>query len=209
MKRLRFPQRQQRIAEDYEESWINSRRTAPDPGLRDSYEKLPKSKVRLLACRLEKAVNHGGLVRLAECFRLEHVFFEKELDEAVDLSGMKGAHEWQPHEFGDLIDELGRLRAEGWTIYGLTLGQNSIGIQACDWKFPCAIVVGEERLGVRDDILALCHHTVAIPLWGITTSLNVGQAAAIAVHSAVQQYARETFFEPARETSRGLLRKLR
>lgn len=42
-----------------------------DPGIREAIATLPRASIRLLVGHLNKEVNQGGLLRLAEAFRLE------------------------------------------------------------------------------------------------------------------------------------------
>jgi tRNA C32,U32 (ribose-2'-O)-methylase TrmJ len=67
-------------------------------------------------------------------------------------------------------------------------------------------VVGAERDGIPPEIEAQCDASVAIPLYGLVTSLNVATATAIVLHSAVEAYAAtHPEFEPVRWSSRRLM----
>ena len=52
------------------------------------------------------------------------------------------------------------------------------------------LVVGNERLGVEDDVLRLLNHTVEIPVYGLPYSHNVATAAAMALYEYCRQYPR-------------------
>ncbi|HOS96571.1 MAG TPA: RNA methyltransferase [Deltaproteobacteria bacterium] len=47
-----------------------------------------------------------------------------------------------------------------------------------------AVCLGQEASGIREEVLALCHDTVAIPMTGRTESLNVAVAAGIVMACA-------------------------
>lgn len=51
------------------------------------------------------------------------------------------------------------------------------------------LVVGSEVHGVSDDVLAFCPRRAYIPMSGPDTSMNVSQAAAVALFEWVRQYA--------------------
>jgi len=206
MKIVPYPERQKRIREELRAAWENARKIPEDPGLRDTYESLPKAPIQLVGLQMEKVANHGGILRIAEAYRLEHVLLEREADGLYDFSGERGALGWQSHEFGDPCVHLQKLRAEKYQVVALHLGVQSQNIATFDWQTPTAIVFGEEKYGVRADVLALCDHTVAIPLFGMTTSLNVSQAVAIATQYAIQSYYQvNPEFHPARKSSKEIL----
>ena len=52
-----------------------------------------------------------------------------------------------------------------------------------------ALVVGSEVHGVSDEVLALCPRRVFIPMTGPDTSMNVSQAAAVALFEWVRRFA--------------------
>lgn len=206
MKRLSYHQRQKRMQENLAEAWEQSRRGASDPGLRESYHKLPRAPIRLICCPMEKGINQGGILRTADAFRLQEVFFEPEPDQSTDFTGAMGIREWQPMTWMPTLDAIKKSRDEGYTIYGLTLTENAVALENVEWQFPLALVLGKEKEGIPEEIVALCDACVAIPLYGLMASLNVSAACAISVHTAIQAYARHNpDFTPARNISRKLL----
>jgi len=206
MKIVPYPERQKRIREELRAAWEEARKTPEDPGLRETYTSLPRAPIQLVGLQMEKVANHGGILRIAEAYRLEHVFLEREADDIYDLSGERGATLWQTHEFGEPADHLCKLRQQSYQVVALHLSRDSQNIATFDWQTPAAIVFGEEKYGVRPEILELCHHAVAIPLYGMTTSLNVGQAVAIATQYAMQaHFESHPEFHPARNASKQIL----
>ena len=127
-------------------------------------------------------------------------------DNRSDLAGTTGANFGQPYTMEPAIDASRRAKASGHRVYCMSLDESAIPLQKVEWKFPAAIVLGEELTGVPDEVQQQCDVTVAMPLYGLVTSLNVGQAAAIAVNDAVGAYAAQNpEFEPVRNAIRHLL----
>jgi tRNA G18 (ribose-2'-O)-methylase SpoU len=50
------------------------------------------------------------------------------------------------------------------------------------------LVVGNERAGLADDILAELDDVVEIPVWGLPYSYNVATAAAMALYEYCRQF---------------------
>lgn len=205
MRLIRWRERQQRIRESQDQAWAQAGNVPDDPGLRERYSSLPRAPIRLIACPLVKDPNHGGLVRLADAFRLERVDLSPEEDGAVDFSASRGARQFQPYRWVPVEEAIAEARADGYTLAALHFGSNSVALDKVEWRFPLAIVLGSENDGVPVEIEAMCDLSIAIPLYGMVTSLNVVSATAIVVHEAVRSYALSTGFRPARTASQRLV----
>ena len=53
----------------------------------------------------------------------------------------------------------------------------------------CILFFGQEGAGLSADAQAICDQTLAIAQFGSTRSINVGAAAAIAMHTWIRQHA--------------------
>lgn len=177
-----------------------------DPGLRERFASLPRAPIRLIVPQLAKDVNQGGLLRLADAFRLEGVDFEPTGATECDLRGAVGARSWQPHRWLPAVDAANEARESGYRVVALSLDAESVPLERMTWSFPTALVVGCEDIGVPRELKALCDQSVAIPMYGMVDSLNVSVSAAIVVHHMVVAY-REAHpeFLPARDASRRLV----
>jgi tRNA (guanosine-2'-O-)-methyltransferase len=200
-----WKERHRRMAEEEREAWQKAEKVG-EPGLRSAYPAIPRAPIRLIACPMSKAVNHGGLLRLAEAFRLERVDLAPEADGCIDGSGARGSRELQPHRWVPAERAVTEARAEGLRVYGVTLAEGSRPLETIEWRFPCALVMGSEADGLPGEIVRACDETIAIPLYGLVTSLNVASAAALVVHAAMGAYVgQHPEFEPVRKESRALI----
>lgn len=207
MRRLRHPQRKKRLHDAMNAAWKAARAFQSDPGLKEAYSTLPRVPIKIVACRMNKAANHGGLIRLAEAYRLESLMFEAEEDDTFDMSGVRGAQQWLDWQFGDVYKEIDEQKSAGRKIYGQTLCDRAVPVQEIDWEFPATLILGRELQGLPQIMEEKCDECIAIPMYGMTTSLNVYSAAAITIDRMVESYRRgQTDFEPARNASRKLLR---
>jgi tRNA (guanosine-2'-O-)-methyltransferase len=57
-----------------------------------------------------------------------------------------------------------------------------VALEDIDFSTPVALAFGNERLGLSHELLALCDGAFHIPLAGLTESLNVSVATAVALH---------------------------
>jgi RNA methyltransferase, TrmH family len=58
---------------------------------------------------------------------------------------------------------------------------------ACDLGRPLALVIGAERLGLPEDVIARCDRTCTVPLAEDAESLNAAAAAVVGLYEAVRQ----------------------
>lgn len=194
------------LAKSQLEEALAPRTPLEDPGLRGVFPTLERAPIRLIACPLVKDVNQGGLLRVADAFRLETVDLAPTTREGADLRGGVSAGGWQPYRWITPLEAVREARASGYQVIALSLEDGAVPYDRLDWRFPLALVVGEEYYGMHRDVRSLCDAAVAIPMYGMVESLNVATGAAIVLAHAFRRFLeRHPGFEPARNRSRRLL----
>jgi 23S rRNA (guanosine2251-2'-O)-methyltransferase len=73
------------------------------------------------------------------------------------------------------------LKAEDYKIYGLEQHKNSTTLEDLKNYSKIVLILGNEVSGIETEILEHCDSLVEIPMLGQKESLNVAQAAAIAM----------------------------
>lgn len=146
--------------------------------------------------RLRSAYNTGNIFRLAEATRTR----------AICPTGYTPA---PPHEklaktargcdelvtvrqFETAAEAITALKAEGYRIYAVETMDNAVSPWDVSFHFPAALVMGNEALGISPEALALCDECIALPALGCKNSINVGNAAAVALFQALHQYQTQT-----------------
>lgn len=195
------------VPEHIRREWEASGRPETDPGLRERLPELPRLPLVIVCSYLDKEINHGNILRIAEAFRVQEVVFSRCDGREKNYSGAVGAEKWQPHRWGYPVEEIRSLKAKGYRIVALHLDAAAIPLERMEWRFPTVLVIGEELHGVPPEVLAECEQHVAIPLYGATTSLNVAVATGICVNAIATFYRQRVNpqFTPARAVSRTLL----
>lgn len=81
-----------------------------------------------------------------------------------------------------------RLAAEGYRIVGLEQTTNSTCLHQFTFPRRTVLVVGNERSGLPEDVLATVHDVVEIPVWGLPHSHNAATAADMAMYEYCRQF---------------------
>ena len=99
----------------------------------------------------------------------------------------KGAHRWIPHDVApSAVEVVRQLKDEGHFIVALEQAVDSLPYNKTEYRFPCVLVIGREREGVDEELLALADCTVELPMTGMTNSLNVAVATGILVYRMIE-----------------------
>lgn len=98
------------------------------------------------------------------------------------------AQKWmQTHQYTDMHECINVVKQKYKRIYATHLGEASKSIYEMDFTEPIALVFGNEKRGVSDEIRALCDGNFIIPQVGMISSLNISVACAITIYEAFRQ----------------------
>ncbi|MBO7741979.1 MAG: RNA methyltransferase [Victivallales bacterium] len=141
---------------------------------------------------LRSAHNTGNIFRLADAVRAREILacgYTPCPPHPKLAKTAMGCDEFVPCRHFDRIEEaLAELRSQGYTIYGV---DTVVGAR-CYWdaplKFPAALVLGNEALGISREALEMCDGFIQLPAAGQKNSINVGNCAAVVLFEALRQY---------------------
>jgi len=83
---------------------------------------------------------------------------------------------------------LKELRAEGYRLVGLEQTSDSHDLHHYRFERRTALVIGNERAGIADDVLELLDEAIEIPVWGLPHSYNAATAACMAMYEYCRQW---------------------
>jgi tRNA G18 (ribose-2'-O)-methylase SpoU len=149
---------------------------------------LVRARELLLVCSpLRSNVNFSRIVRTASCCGLTRIVAagHPRLDPEIARIG-GDAIVIERHR--SLPPVLAKLRQDGYQLVGLEQASGSVCLFEFTFARRTALVVGNERQGLADGVLAMLDVVAEIPVFGLPYSHNVATAAAMALYEYCRQY---------------------
>lgn len=147
----------------------------------------PPMPLTIVLDSIRSAFNVGGIFRSAECFGVQAVVlcgYTPLPDQPQVAKAALGTEQRVPWRYEeDILMTLTKLKAAGITCYALETVAEAPAVADTVWKFPAALILGNERFGLNPEVIAACDTVVRIPLFGLKNSLNVVSAFSIASYA--------------------------
>jgi tRNA G18 (ribose-2'-O)-methylase SpoU len=150
--------------------------------------KLDRPRELIIVCApMRSNVNLSRIARAAACCGVERIVCAGtgKLERKI---ARDGADTVQIETHRTLPPVLKELRADGYRLVGLEQTTNSRNLQEYKFARRTALVIGNERTGLTDNILDWLDDVVEIPVWGLPYSYNVATATAMALYEYCRQF---------------------
>ena len=146
--------------------------------------------------------NIGMCFRVAESFGVSKIYLHRHspsVENRIVKKTARNTIDQVEHElYSDFISLIKRLKADGNTIIGVEITDESIEIQ--DFKFKnhekIVLLLGSERGGIQN--IDLIDTTVHIPMYGRNSSMNVVHSMTIALYEVANQLKQTENVIPAK-----------
>ena len=103
-------------------------------------------------------------------------------------STAQGSQKWvKLNNHSSSIDAAKKLKKKGFKLFGTTLNKKSIDYRKLDFTQNTCFILGAEKWGLSDDLIAEVDECIYIPMYGMVQSLNVSVAASILLFEAIRQ----------------------
>ncbi|WP_439132448.1 TrmH family RNA methyltransferase [Polaribacter sp.] len=156
--------------------------------IKNKQEKFP---ITIVCDAIRTPENIGMCFRISESFGVEKIFFHANsptpLNRKVINTARNTIDKIQHDFYTDFNATIEQLKAEGNTIIGIEITDKSINIQDFNFKNHQKIVLllGSERNGIAN--INLVDATIAIPMYGSNSSMNVIHSLAITLYEITNQ----------------------
>lgn len=158
----------------------------------DSNFKQQKFPIIIVCDNITNAPNIGSLFRIADAFGVEKIIFcGSNIPMGRKMTKTSRATEnYVSYELKDsALSEVKLLIKKGYQIIALEITDDSNPIHKHNFSFskPIVLLVGDENFGVSNSILELSNTIIHIEMFGKNSSMNVVQAANIALYEITKQ----------------------
>lgn len=134
--------------------------------------------------------NQAAVMRSCEALGLQEFHFIQSADgNSLDANPRitQNAHRWiDVIEHVDFASTEVELRRRGLALYAAAFEESAVILRDMDFTQPLAILFGNESRGLPREVIEACDGTFAIPLYGLSQSLNISVAAAVTLTWAVE-----------------------
>ncbi len=138
--------------------------------------------------------NASAVVRHCEAFGVQNIHTVETLCPFnPNLNIVRGTDKWiDINRHASTADALRSLKDAGYRIVATTPHRESCTPETFDVaRGPFAIVLGTEKQGISDEVMAAADEFLRIPMCGLVESLNVSASAAILIYILSQRMRRE------------------
>lgn len=142
----------------------------------------------IMMSNLQGDFNFGTIIRSANALGANQVFYygKKKFDRRSAL----GTYHYIDVNYLSSYEEVVLLK-EKFSFVALenNITRNIISLPKFNWQTPKIplIIVGEESIGISEDVLNISDYFVEIPSRGSVRSINAGSAASIAMYDFVSK----------------------
>jgi tRNA (guanosine-2'-O-)-methyltransferase len=138
--------------------------------------------------------NIGAVLRSCDSVGIHEIFIiakavnRPEEDYFTGKASSTGANKWIKHSFYDSPEAcIEAVRKNYDKVYTTHLATDSVSLYDLDLTESVALVFGNERDGVSDEMLALSDGNFLIPQCGMVQSLNISVACAVSLYECYRQ----------------------
>ena len=146
-----------------------------------------KFPIKIICDGVQSPANIGGLFRISEAFGVSELIF---CNASINFSSSRlrktARHtvEKVPFRLSEsILSEIKELQKHDYKIIALELTETSIPLEklTLNAQEKLALIIGHEQHGISETVLKNVHESTHIRMFGTNSSINVVQAAGIAL----------------------------
>ncbi len=141
---------------------------------------------------LRSAFNVGAIIRTSECLGVSEIALcgqtPDQKNRKVSETSMGTSEFIKIINFNSTLEAINYYKGKNYEIIALELTNQSLKLKEYMPLDKVALLVGNESLGLNEEILKECDKIIEITMYGIKNSLNVSNATAIAIHNIINKW---------------------
>ncbi|MGI5825839.1 MAG: TrmH family RNA methyltransferase [Patescibacteria group bacterium] len=159
----------------------------------EEFKKLPKNPIYIILDNVLDTYNIGSVFRLADAVAAEELIITGQSELPPNTRIKKASintTEWVKWRcLPTAVEAIEDLRKKNPEILVVAVEQSvkSIPHTEVEWRFPVAIIVGNESSGVSQEALDAADVIAELPMFGVNVSLNVMVSLAIVLYRVLEK----------------------
>ncbi len=159
---------------------LHQRHKNPDP--------LERPRELVVVCGpMRSNINLSRIVRACGCCGVSKVFCAGS-GRVIEKIARDGKNQVEISVHRSLPPLLKTLRNDGYRLVGLEQASISRSLYTYGFKRRTALIIGNERNGVPEEVLGMVDDVVEIPVYGLPFSHNAATATAITIYEYCRQF---------------------
>jgi tRNA (guanosine-2'-O-)-methyltransferase len=138
--------------------------------------------------RLEDSFNMAAVLRTCESFGVQevHVVINPEAPFLPNSRVAQGCDKWLDVKLYKSFAECREhLKSRGFNLYASAIREGATRLYGMGFQAKTALVFGNERYGVSEEVLNTVDGTFWVPMRGFSQSLNISAAASACISRAI------------------------
>lgn len=141
---------------------------------------------------IQLPVNIGSIFRIADALGIEKIYLTGKSITPPNTKLKKASRSTEKYVkysyHGNAVEVTKSLKKSGYRIICLELTKDSIDIEqlVIGEQDKICLVLGAEKEGVSEELLAISGQCIHIPMHGANSSMNVANACSIAAYSIIK-----------------------
>lgn len=148
-----------------------------------------QTSLTVIADYLHKSHNIAAIARSCDAFGVHRFHVtrgETQFRKRHRTAG--GSLQWLDLQLHDHVtDAIHLAKNRGMKVYAAHLSDRAVDYRKVDYTVPCAILMGNEKDGVRGESIELADEHIVVPMEGMVESFNVSVACALILGEARNQ----------------------
>lgn len=148
--------------------------------------------LQVMLDNVNSSQNLSAIIRSADAVGVLDIYYSSRENKSLKIHKTitQGAHRWTRRyrvNEKDKVTFLKQKKKEGFQVVVTHLDDRAVEFRDVDYTKPTLLVMGNEKEGVSQDILAEATDVIVIPMQGMVQSLNVSVATALILYEAQRQ----------------------
>ena len=147
-------------------------------------------KISIILDRLRSAHNTGNIFRIADAVGADEIiacgYTPAPPHPKLAKTAMGADRTVTCRHFETSLEAVMALKEEGYAqVLAVETSDDGVFAWEKEYKFPLALIFGNEALGINEETLKACDGVINLPMVGFKESINVGNCAAAVLYAVI------------------------